>query len=535
MTARPNFLLIITDQHRADHLSCYGNEIVRTPHIDSLAARGWTSDRFYVASPICMPNRASLMTGRMPSLHGVRHNGIPLSLSATTFTDLLRAAGYQTAMAGKSHLQNMTGNKAVAGAYGDAGADGEAPPPELSEARKGVFDDGRYDQELAPKWQSDPSHDLTLPFYGFDKVALAIDHSDQVEGHYARWLAERHPDPKSLRGKKNALPAPDYVLDQAWRTRLPEELYPTTYIADRTIGFIEDFAGTPDRPFLVKCSFPDPHHPWTPPGRYWGMFKPEDMPLPPSWRSPDNTWPPHIAWMHAQRDAGKANKLTPAPFACTEREAKEALALNYAMIAMIDDAIGRILARLKTLGLADNTVVIFTSDHGDFMGDHQLLLKGPIHLQGLIRVAAIWADPAERKGGRRSGALASTIDLAPTILERAGLAPFNGMQGRSLLPDIRGDEADRRDALLVEEEGQRVYMGFPSRARVRTLVTDRYRLSVFDGVEWGELYDLRDDPYEMANLWFDPDRQELVRDLLAQLSREMIANSETSPRPTGLA
>lgn len=534
MTARPNFLLIITDQHCADHLSSYGNKVVRTPHIDSIAARGWSSDRFYVASPICMPNRATLMTGRLPSLHGVRHNGIPLSLSATTFTDLLRAAGYRTAMAGKSHLQNMTGNAAVAGAYG-AAAPGETPPAALSEARKGVFDDGRYDQELAPKWQSDPSHDLTLPFYGFDKVALAIDHSDYVEGHYTRWLAEQHPNPASLRGKANAMPTPDYVLDQAWRTRVPEELYPTTYVADRTIDFLDDFAKTPDQPFFVKCSFPDPHHPWTPPGKYWGMFKPEDMELPASWRSPDNTWPPHIAWLHAQRDAGKANKKTPALFACTEREAKEALALNYAMITMIDDAVGRILAKLQALGLADNTVVIFTSDHGDFMGDHQLLLKGPIHLQSIIRVAAIWADPAEGGRARRSAALAGTVDLAPTILDRAGLAPFNGMQGRSLMPLIRGDEAHKRDAVIVEEEGQRVYMGFPGRARVRTLVTDRHRLSVYDGVEWGELYDLKDDPHELANLWFDPDSQELLRDLLAQLAREMIANSETSPRPTGLA
>jgi len=533
MTARPNFLLIITDQQRADHLSCNGNPIVRTPNIDSLAARGWSADRFYVASPICMPNRATLMTGRMPSLHGVRHNGIPLSLSATTFTDLLRAAGYRTAMAGKSHLQNMTGNAAVAGAYGEA-APGEAPPPALAEARKGVFDDGRYDQELAPKWVEDARHDLSLPFYGFDKVALAIDHSDYVEGHYTRWLAERHPDPRSLRGKANAIPAPDYVLDQAWRTRVPEELYPTSYVAESTIGFLEDFAGTPDRPFFLKCSFPDPHHPWTPPGHYWGMFKPEDMPLPPSWRSPDNTWPPHIAWLHAQRDAGRANKKTPALFACTEREAREAQALNYGMITMIDDAVGRILKRLETLGLADNTVVVFTSDHGDYMGDHQLLLKGPIHLQSLIRVAAIWADPTERRA-RRSSALAGTVDLAPTILDRAGLKPFNGMQGRSLLPLMRGDESRARDAILVEEEGQRVYMGFPGRARVRTLVTQRHRLSVYDGVEWGELYDLRDDPHELANLWFDPDSQELLRGLLARLAREMIACSETSPRPTGLA
>jgi arylsulfatase A-like enzyme len=533
LPARPNFLLIITDQHRADHLSCNGNTIVRTPHIDSLAARGWSADRFYVASPICMPNRATLMTGRMPSLHGVRHNGIPLSLSATTFPDLLRAAGYRTAMAGKSHLQNMTGSTAVAGSYGES-APGTPPPRALAEARKGVFDDGRYDQERAPNWVEDPQHDLSLPFYGFDKVALAIDHSDYVEGHYTRWLAERHPNPRALRGKANAIPTPDYVLDQAWRTRVPEELYPTSYVAESTMGFLEDFARTPDRPFFLKCSFPDPHHPWTPPGRYWGMFKPEDMPLPASWRSPDNTWPPHIAWLHAQRDAGTANKKTPALFACTEREAKEAQALNYAMITMIDDAVGNILRRLEALGLADNTVVIFTSDHGDYMGDHQLLLKGPIHLQSLIRVAAIWADPAERRA-RRSSALAGTVDLAPTILDRAGLQPFNGMQGRSLLPLMRGDEARPRDAMVVEEEGQRVYMGFPGRARVRTLVTQRHRLSVYDGVEWGELYDLRDDPHELANLWFDPDSQEVLRGLLARLAREMIACSETSPRPTGLA
>ena len=106
---RPNFLLIITDQHRADHLGCYGNPIVRTPAIDFIAANGAAFDRFYVTCAICMPNRATLMTGRPPSLHGVRHNGIPLALEAVTFVDLLRQAGYRTALVGKSHLQNMTG------------------------------------------------------------------------------------------------------------------------------------------------------------------------------------------------------------------------------------------------------------------------------------------------------------------------------------------------------------------------------------------------------------------------------------------
>ena len=107
---RPNFVLFITDQHRVDYLSCYGHPVLKTPHIDSIAAHGTCFDRFYVATPVCMPNRATLMTGRMPSVHGVRHNGIPLSLDATTFADMLRVSGYRTAMVGKSHLQNMTGD-----------------------------------------------------------------------------------------------------------------------------------------------------------------------------------------------------------------------------------------------------------------------------------------------------------------------------------------------------------------------------------------------------------------------------------------
>ena len=113
MSTRPNFLFLITDQHRADYLGCYGHPVLRTPHIDSIAARGTQFRKFYVASPVCMPNRASLMTGRMPAVHGVRSNGIPLSQDCVTFVELLRDAGYDTALIGKSHLQNFTGHPAL--------------------------------------------------------------------------------------------------------------------------------------------------------------------------------------------------------------------------------------------------------------------------------------------------------------------------------------------------------------------------------------------------------------------------------------
>ena len=528
---RPNFLLIMTDQQRADHLGCYGNRVLQTPHVDAIARRGVAFDRFYVATPICMPNRATLMTGRMPSAHGVRHNGIPLSLRATTFVELMRQAGYRTAMVGKSHLQNMLDRPPLVPDPRDQAL--AKPPPLLDEAS--APEPGRFDQEYAGHWRRDPERAMDLPYYGFEAVDLAIQHADQVDGHYTGWLAARHPDPNSLRGPKNALPSPGTVAPQAWRTRMPEELYPTTYVAEKTIARLEDFATTPDRPFLLKCSFPDPHHPFTPPGRYWDMYRADDMALPESWHFDRGRAPPHLAYLLDERDGGARNANSPALFAATEPEVRQATALTYGMITMIDDAIGRIMARLAALGLADNTVVIFTADHGEFMGDHQLLLKGPIHYQSVIRVPFIWADPGAATQGTRRDALAGTIDIAQTILERAGMAGFNGMQGTSLLGAIGGAREHFRDAMVIEEEGQRVYMGFPGRVRVRTLLTERHRLSLYDGVGWGEFYDLREDPHELVNRWGDPGYAGPLRDAQSRMIHEMIALSETSPRPSALA
>ena len=151
---RPNFLFFIADQLRFDHLGCYGNRIVKTPNIDALAAQAWVSDNFYVASPICMPNRATLLTGRMPSLHGVRHNGIPLALDATTFTDQLRRAGYRTGMVGKGHFQNMTGNP----------PQWPVDPKDRLPVEARADHGGRYDQEWAPAWKADTAFDLAYPF-----------------------------------------------------------------------------------------------------------------------------------------------------------------------------------------------------------------------------------------------------------------------------------------------------------------------------------------------------------------------------------
>jgi arylsulfatase A-like enzyme len=529
-SARPNVLLIITDQQRADHLGAYGNSLVRTPHIDGLAAAGWSADRFYVSSPICMPNRSTMMTGRMPSVHGVRHNGIPLALDWTTFPELLRAAGYATALLGKAHLQNMTDGRPVTPGP-DATAGAKSPPYPLREARHRSHDEALYEQENPRRWR-DPAFSMTLPFYGFEHVALCTEHADLVEGEYGRWLRARLPDADALRGPKGAF-ATDVAAPQAWRTRIPEELYPTTYVADQTIAWLEARAASGDgRPFFAQCSFPDPHHPFTPPGKYWDMYDPADVTLPASFQPAGPNTPPHVTELQRERDAGTADRNGPQVYAVNEREARESTALTYGMIAMIDDAVGRVLTRLRDLGLAENTIVIFTSDHGDFMGDHQLMLKGPLHFQGVIRTPFIWFDPQRPARGARSDELAGTIDIAQTILERAGLEGFNGMQGRSLLGAIAGNGQAPRDTFLVEEESQRVQMGFSAPARVRTLLGERYRLSTYANVSWGELYDLDTDPHELTNLWSDPGHAGVRSDLLFELTQAMLAAADTSPHPT---
>ncbi|WP_330221502.1 sulfatase-like hydrolase/transferase [Marinomonas phaeophyticola] len=246
MAQAPNYLFIITDQHRADHLGCYGNKIVKTPNIDSIANLGTRFEKFYVANPICMCNRASIMTGRMPSLHGVRHNGIPLSKDSTTFVELLKWKGYQTALIGKSHIQNMTGLPASIKHEPVAGL--VQPPKNLREANKRQRTGEPYEQENRRQWEKDETFRTKTPFYGFDHVKIANDHADLVTGDYYVWLKNQCPDADLLRGQENAIPDDRYDAPQAWRTRIPEELYSTTYIAAECEDFLE--ACDKDTPFF---------------------------------------------------------------------------------------------------------------------------------------------------------------------------------------------------------------------------------------------------------------------------------------------
>ncbi|MEZ5644144.1 MAG: sulfatase-like hydrolase/transferase [Burkholderiaceae bacterium] len=536
MDTRPNFLFITTDQQRADHLGCYDNPRIRTPHIDGLAHRGLRFERFYVASGVCMANRATLMTGRMPSVHGTRCNGIPLARHSTTFVDLLRDAGYQTGLVGKCHLQNMT--DMAPEAPREPVPDGLAPPREPNtDAVRHRWAEGGYDMELVNAWRSNPGHKVETPYYGFDTVRLCTHHGDMDNGEYARWLQSVAGDIDQLRGPGNAIPDDRYTAPQAYRTRVPEHQYPSAWVGDCAESFLDNAASS-GKPFFLHCSFADPHHPFTPPGKYWDMYDPDDMVLPASfYQSAEAAFAP-VAALRRERAQGKGRVHSTVGFAATEREAREALALTYGMISMIDDVVGRLVARLAHLGIDRNTVVIFTSDHGDFMGDHGLLLKSALHYRSLIRVPFIWSDPSEASAplaGHTTHALAGTVDIAASILARAGLAPFHGMQGRSFLPVLASQDATVRDAVLIEEDGHAPTFGLSVPVRARTLVTDTHRLTIYDHQGWAELYDLQQDPDEVCNLFDDPDHTEVRARMFERLARELMMADDRSPFPTGRA
>ena len=520
MNKKPNFLLFITDQHRADWLGCAGHPVVQTPNIDAIAASGTRFGDFHVALPVCMPNRASLMTGRMPSVHGLRHNGCLLSRRANTFVDVLAASGYATASIGKSHLQPFTESPPLRKADGVDRLIPEAWKPDAE----------AYRQEEPGSFEGETVSPFEVPYYGFQHVDMVTSHGDKCGGQYGQWFRKNHPDWQALHNPANELPH-SYTCPQAYRTPVLEESYPTTWVADRAIDYLEGRAAQDD-PFFAFVSFPDPHHPFNPPGKYWDMYAPEQFSVNLPYGAHENPVPP----MEHASEMWKAGKMPPIPqmpFRADDMHLREAMALTAGMITMIDDQIGRVVQTLKDTGQYDNTIIIFTSDHGDYLGDFNLLLKGPLMFSSITRVPMIWSDPDTRTAVH-TDTMASTIDISASILDRAGLAPYNGMQGQSFLGSLNGTQP-HRDEVLIEHNDGGPRMGLKTAARIRTLRSHKWRFSVFAGEDWGELYDLQADPKETRNLWDDPAYAGDKAKLALRLAEHLTFQMDESPRATRLA
>jgi arylsulfatase A-like enzyme len=523
MIDQPNILFVHTDEQRVDTLGCYGNDVVDTPHIDVLAAAGVTFEEGHCTHPLCSPSRASLMTGRYPSTHGLWRNGIPLPQDEETLAELLRGAGYTTGLLGKAHFTPYHGD-----------------PDEHPES---VYLGAVDEEECWDFWR-----EFERSYYGFDHVRMTVAHGEAgvQGGHYGRWLHEEHPDSVPLFFQERAID-PTNQRYNSWKSAAPVEHHSTTWVADRTIEFVDKHAG--EQPFFGWVGIPDPHFPYDPPAPYCYKYDPDDVTLPVDSEGEvwDDDTPQYIRY-HLNEKYGIDWREIP------EEIQREMIAHYWAMVDLIDDQVGRILGALDKRGIADETIVVFTSDHGDWLGDHGLFQKGLPHTRDLTRIPWIVRWPGVAEPGRRIAEPTSQVDLMPTLLDAAGVDTPYGVQGESLRPVLTGDEERTRPFALVEHRHEAFR---PDSALVRnatsnevpemqdvqdnivnwgdqdidvkTIYSDDHRLSYVTGIDddYGELFDHRTDPGEMDNRWHsDPERR---ADLMPRLVEALIHADDPLP------
>jgi arylsulfatase A-like enzyme len=528
VSRRPNILMFIADQLRADHLRFGGNPVVQTPHLDRLASSSVVFDRAYVANPTCMPNRATLVTGRWPSSHGTRTNGVTLRPEAMTVVRRLAENGYRTAAVGKLHFQTMgwpyePHQREEIEAYDPLLLDPGVPDAVTGDRPPGW---DRYEDFATHR---DERVELPEDYYGFQTVDLVVGHGDEASGHYRHWAAKRGYDLDELAGYRNATERYD-AWEQVYRSEVPVEVYPTSYVTDRAVGRLEELAAQPD-PFLLFCSYPDPHHPFSPPGDYWGRYRPDELGAPATFDADHHGLPEHVRLLLAERGRPPVDPtMTWAP---TADQLRHAMAAEYGMIELLDDSVGRVLAALEQLRLAEDTIVVFTSDHGDLFGDHGLMLKHFVHYEGVTRVPLTVRVPGGAAGRRET--LTSSADLVPTLLELTGTRPYLGIQGQSLVGPLTGATSQVRRGLLIEEEHPFGTSGLPGPARIRSFVGERGRLTLYgDGLP-GELYDHETDPTEQHNLHDEPEGDKLRVALTEAMAYELVALADRGLAPTASA
>ncbi len=515
----PSFLIFVTDQQRADWLSCMGNTQLETPNIDKIAAEGTVFDRAYCNTPLCMPSRYTMWTGLPASGHGLRTNGVNVTREFPVLPEILGEAGYRTISVGKIHLRPWN----IA--------------PEMTP------DIQEYSAERYPEgygiWRDGLCRKLPTPYFGLQRTHFIGGHSCDCFGEYMNELQENHPDiAKQL--KKKVSERPTLRPDQCYYSTVPEELYYNRWIEERTIQELEQCGE--DQPFFLWCSFPDPHFPFGPPSPYHSMYHPEMLDPPDAWED-DRSGMNEFYHQDYYRSRGMFS-VDGGPTDLTLEQIQQTKALAYGMVKGVDDSVGRIMEYLERSGKRENTVVMFLSDHGELMGDHGLYCKGPFHYEGLLRVPMIISWPGKLPAGVRRESLVCMLDFMPTILELAGVeypggpekdwkgffeqAPlYDGVSrlpGRSLVPVLHGKLQEEREWVLIENDDdiRKLY--------VRTIVTKDYKLTVYQGKDYGDLFDLKQDPREENNCWSIPEYREIRENLLFKLLNGMIAEQNRTDR-----
>lgn len=450
---KPNILWICTDQQRFDTLGCYGNPYVHTPNLDKLARSGVQFNHAYSQSPVCSPSRASFLTGRYPHVSRVRQNGQMIPEDEVLVTKLLRDMGYNCGLAGKLHIG-----------------------PCHSSVCKGTeerIDDG-------------------YSVFHWSHGSSMSDSSANNEYHV--WLRSQGLTYRTL----------PFQESEQVQAGMPEEYHQTKWCTDRAIDFIEANIEN-GNPWMFSLNYFDPHHPFDPPEEYLKRYLPDldEIPLPNyKFGELENK----SIFQIEENENGGYNSMKEFRYDdMTERTHRLVRAAYWAMVDLIDHQVGRIMDVLEKRAQLDNTLIIFTSDHGELLGDHGIYLKGPFLYDCSVRVPLIISYPGKIQKNI-SNALVELVDLAPTIMEIVGNTEYQGMQGRSLWRLLKGDEDIHTHREEIMSEYYNAMTTHKDPMPFLTMIrTKEFKLICQHGQEQGELYDMINDPDESRNLWDDPE------------------------------
>ena len=455
MTKRPNIVFIITDQQRFDTIAALGADHMITPNLDRLAARGTAFENMYITSPSCAPSRASLFSGTYPHTNGVFRND---ELWQYCWVKDLAEAGYRTVNIGKMHTMPV-----------------EAP-----------F--GFHERHVVENKDRDHPN---LPFY--------LDQWDK-----ALWKRST-PKPSRVSYRKRE----DYAEKLGSFIWEPDEdLHPDVFTGDLAELWLDRYSD--DEPFFLQVGFPGPHPPYDPTERYLTPYLDRDLPEPIRDYDLDTQPTPmrELREHHQEHDHDAVVHLADP----SAEQLRLQRAHYYANCTMIDDQVGKIIAALERRGVLDDTIIIFSSDHGDCLNDHGHSQKWTMYEQS-VRVPMIIAGPGVTKDKRDDG-LVALFDLGPTILEAAGVAPPDWMEARSLWPNLEG-QATQRDQVFAEHSDDKILVQTEYMTMIRK---GDWKLVHFVDFDEGQLFDLASDPGERVNKWDTPEaadrRQAMLNDIL---------------------
>ena len=458
-----NILLIFNDQHQQRMMGAYGDDVVWTPRLDELAERSVLFRNAIVAQPVCTPARASLLTGTYGHTHGSVKNNRVLTEDIPTAAEILGGHGYRCGYIGKWHI----GNEVV-------------PQRGFEEFYRATEDTYTSNKARVEQGQ----------FSAYDRFLRAKGLSPECTepwGHFTRGEA----------------------------CRLPEDVGKPAFTAMQADEF---FRTEDDRPFFLTVNLLEPHPPYFSP--FDDMYAGEDIALPPNYHVDEEEIAGWSRRTRAFRDfyfhEGHNVKTSDVDDVLAN------LVRYYGLITLMDKYVGRILDSLEAAGLAENTIVVFTSDHGDMMGSHQIVDKGMMFEES-IKVPLTVRDPREDFARRECEAVVNNVDVLPTLLEMAGLPVPDHIEGRSFLRLLRGEDDSFPDFGVVEWNGELQNMHSRSPifadvldAHVRCVVTPRWKLVLTPG-DRSELYDLENDPLERRNVFDDPENRPVVADLYQRL------------------